>query len=132
MKYSRVFYVCFRRSAKPRPWHIFTGNKRQHIFLITSCTNTTSVMIDTSVGGSTVRCFNRSAADISEEYLRNGYEVLQRHVSQEQLERPYFKLFRTCVSVSKDFLGIRKWWIVTPDQLYKEVQRGRDWKKLDA
>ena len=30
----------------------------------------------------------------------------------------------TCVSVAKAVLGIRKWWIITPYQLYKFIAKG--------
>lgn len=37
--------------------------------------------------------------------------------------RGVFRLF-TCVEQVKAMLGISKWWIVTPKQLYKELRNG--------
>lgn len=30
----------------------------------------------------------------------------------------------TCVTFVKRIVGVRKWWVVTPNQLYKELTRG--------
>lgn len=41
-------------------------------------------------------------------------------------KKPTMGLFgvHSCVSYIKRMLGINKWWIITPKQLYKELSRG--------
>lgn len=123
-KYRRVFFVCFRRTNRWRWWHLFAGNKRQHIFLITSCINNNCVMIDMSEGGCGIYAFDEPAETIARNVVERGEEVIRYLVEEESMQAPRIKFFRTCVGMAKDFLGINKWWIITPQQLYKELSNG--------
>ena len=123
MKYKRDFFVCFRRSRKDHWWQIFTGKKRSHIFLITPCEKNSCVMIDPSEGGLGIYAYPHSAIDVAKNSIGNGCEVVQYRVEEEDMTGAYPKLFRTCVTIAKDLLGIRKWWIVTPGQLFNELRR---------
>lgn len=119
MKYRRIFYVCFRKSRRWRWWHIFTGSDLQHVFLITSCKYNNCVMIDSAVGGTGIWTFSRPAKQVAKQWLHVRYLVTDRG-----MDEPLIIFGRTCVDIVKDFLGIKKWWIITPEQLYREVQNG--------
>ena len=121
MAYKRDYYVCFRRAKKIFWWQLFTGFKRSHIFLITACNENSCVMIETSEGGTGIYAYDKPALDVAESCKKNGCEVLCYRALEKNMNRPYPKFFRTCVTTTKDFLGIRKWWVVTPNQLYREL-----------
>jgi hypothetical protein len=123
MEYKRDFYVCFREAKGNYWWKIFTGKKRSHIFLITACEINSCVKIECSNGGMGVYAYSRSADDMARHELSDGCEVIQYLVEEKDMVTPYPKLLRNCVSVAKDLLGIRAWWIITPDQLFKELLR---------
>lgn len=57
------------------------------------------------------------------ELLRTGYAVVRckKPTNSRIIRAPNF----TCVQMCKALLGIDKWWVQTPYQLYKEVRRER-------
>lgn len=122
MEYRREFFVCFRNAMKDAWWQLFTGKKRSHIFLITPCEDNSCVMIDPSEGGTGIYSFPLSAKSMAVHVEMNGCEVVPYIVEHKDMTRSYPKLFRTCVTQAKDFLGIRKWWIWTPGQLFNELK----------
>jgi len=124
MKYKRDFYVCFREAKGNYWWKIFTGKKRSHIFLITPCSNGSCAIIETSSGGTVIHTIDVPALDMANEAFKKGCDVLKYSVEKEDMDKPYFKLFRTCVTSAKDFLGIREFFIITPGQLFNELKGG--------
>jgi len=118
MEYKRDFYVCFREARGNYWWKIFTGKKRSHIFLITPCETNSCVIIEMTSGGAGVHAFAVPAATMAREAIEKGCDVVHRSVDNPKMTNAYPKFFRTCVTLAKDFLGIRKFWIVTPGQLF--------------
>ena len=122
--YTREYYVIFTKPDKFRWWNIFTGSSLAHVMLITSCGKNVCMMISPSEGGIEVNHYNKAALAITEEALKNGASIAWKTVKEYDLTKPRVKFFRTCVGIAKDFLGINKWWIITPGQLYRELTKG--------
>ena len=118
MAYKKTIYLCFRRVEAFRWWQIFTGKKRQHIFIIFSCNKNNSVIIDVVEGGIALYHHNESARKVANTAKKNGSDVIKCISRGEGFDRQKLKIMRTCVSIAKDILGIRCWWIQTPEQLY--------------
>ena len=124
MKYKRDFYVCFREAKGNYWWKIFTGKKRSHIFLITPCNNESCCIIESTSGGTSIHTVDASAFEMAEEARDKGCDVIHYTVEKNDMDKPYFKLFRNCVTTAKDFLGIREFFIITPGQLFNELKGG--------
>lgn len=121
MTYTSMFFVCFTNADKWRWWHLVTGCKCAHVFLILPLDNYTAMMISPSEGGIEWNYYNKAAHDLVTEAENKGSKCVNYVVAEENMQKPRLKFFRTCVGITKDFLGINKWWIITPSQLYAEV-----------
>ena len=121
--YEREYYAIFTKPDKFRWWQLFTGSMA-HVILITPCEQDSCMMISPSEGGVEVNYYNRSAIALTTEAFKNGADIAWKIVKEYDLNKPRVKFFRTCVGIAKDFLGINKWWIITPAQLYKELTKG--------
>lgn len=121
--YFRKFYVGFTAIKEKRWWQVFTGGKRQHIYLITPCTNKSCVIIDFSEGGTAIYYSEHSAKYVAEDCISDGDEVLEYVATKENMKKANLKIIRSCVAVAKDFLGIDNPFILTPNQLYNHIKR---------
>jgi hypothetical protein len=81
-------------------------------------------MINSSEGGMGLYHYPVPALDLAEDVKKLGAEVVLYWAREENLKSPYVKGFMTCVTVAKDFLGIKKFWVLTPGQLFNEVSYG--------
>lgn len=123
MQYERKFYVGFSSIAVKRWWQLFTGKKRQHIYLVTPCNSETCVIIDFSEGGTGIFYNEKPACDVVKECISDGDEVLEYVATKENMKKANLKIIRSCVAVAKDFLGINNPFILTPNQLYNYIKR---------
>ena len=120
--YKRDYYIVFTQAQNKRWWQIFTGNL-SHVILITPCDDKSCMMISPSEGGMEVNYYKKSALMIALEAVGKGSTMSHKIVREYDMKLPRFKFFRTCVGIVKDFLGINKWWIITPGQLYNELHK---------
>lgn len=124
MKYRRKFYVVFKNINKPKWWNWFLHKKFNHCFLLCAGpVENTSIMINPTTGGIGMYYYSKNANDMALEATQAGYIVAEYMARDVELINPRFKFFRTCVGICKDFLGINKWWIITPKQLCEEVSK---------
>jgi hypothetical protein len=122
--YQRSFYIIFTKLDQWRWWNVFTGKQKAHVILITPCDSKSSMMISPSEGGIEVNYYKESAGNLACDASCKGSAIVHRYVHEYEMIVPRVKFFRTCVGIAKDFLGVNKWWIITPGQLYKELTRG--------
>ena len=119
-KLIKRYYLIFKRIGKWRWWNIFTGKQFAHVFLITELGARTTAVFDTSKGTVKIWKVNRNAEKMVLDYYRHGF-IVGTYLVKEQDKG--LQAFISCVGFCKYILGINKWWILTPKQLYKEVYR---------
>jgi len=99
----------------------FIDKRFSHCFLITGLAGGGSIIIDPSEGGMAVYECSESADVAAGKAIQKGCYAAVYTVRDHEMRNSRVKFLRTCVGICKDFLGIAKWWIITPKQLYKEV-----------
>lgn len=112
------YYIIFDKMHKWRWWNIFTGKSLAHVWLITELSDKTTAVLDTTMGTVRLVRVNRSVESMIREYYKQGL-VIGAYLIKEQNKG--LQLFISCVGFCKYVLGINKWWIWTPEQLYKEI-----------
>lgn len=120
--YQRKYYVVFKTAEKKKWYNFLLHKKFSHCALLTSGWRG-SIEINPSEGGIGLYTRQNSVEDLVAIAQAQGLIVCEYMAREEQINQAYKKFFRSCVGICKDFLGIRKWWIVTPYQLYKEVKK---------
>lgn len=120
--YERTYYVCFRKADKWSWWHIFTGKKYAHCASFTPLVAGNWLFIDPTSGGIFIIEY-LSYQHIINDLTRQFQVMLEIKTNYDKLYTPRAKGILTCVSVIKNMLGIKKWWIVTPKQLMKELYK---------
>jgi len=123
MTYQRTFIIVFKQCAVTRWWMHFIDKRFSHCFLITGTAGGGSIIIDPSEGGMAIYECLESADVVAGKAKQKGCYAAAYTVRVNDMSRPHVKFLRTCVGICKDFLGIDKWWIVTPKQLYEEVKQ---------
>lgn len=81
-------------------------------------------MIEMTEGGAGIYAFDEPADRIAVNVMNRGEDAIKYIVEEKDMTRPRFKMFRTCVGMAKDFLGIDNPFIITPNQLYNHITRG--------
>lgn len=119
---QRTFIVVFKPEDKRVWWTKFLDRKFVHCFLATYIDGFRSLVIDPSEGRTEILQVDKSIEELASLYTNKGWKVAVYTVKGEASFTPNIN-FKTCVEVCKDFLGINKWWILTPKQLYREVKR---------
>lgn len=115
--------VCFVESPNYGPWKLFTFWRKGygHCFIVDYDPKTEVWM--------KAECASeRMNFDV---YAGDDVNVLVGHLVENatcldargQMTATYFPRWLYCVSFVKHFLGIKKWWILTPYQLYCELRK---------
>ena len=120
--YQRTFIVIFKPADKRVWWTIFINKRFAHCLLATYIDSFRSLVIDPSEGRSEVHMLHQSITDLAKHYVNKGWKVVDFTTKGDISFSPNLN-FKSCVEVCKDFLGIKKWWVLTPKQLYREVSR---------
>ena len=102
---------------------LFTGREYAHVFLIVPLDNYTALMIYPSEGGIELNYYNTAASELVTQAQSKGTKCVPYFVYKEAMQKPRLKFFRTCVGITKDFLGIKNGLIITPRQLYFEITK---------
>lgn len=122
MSYQRTYIVVFKPADKDAWWIRFLDKCFVHCFLATYIDDKNCLIIDPAEGDTKIYVLNKPVESMISEYLLKGYKIADYTVKDTAMVMPRLN-FKTCVEVCKDFLGINKWWILTPKQLYREVSR---------
>lgn len=121
-----VLYLLFepRRDVRFRWHHLFTSKDFNHVSLCFSLNDKQILHINTNHYCTTIQSFDVSI----DEYLAL-YEPHAKIVECVVDYNPVFKTrlrgVITCVSLVKEFLGLRAWGVVTPEQLYNYLNKDK-------
>jgi len=121
LKYKQKFYVVFKDTGENKWWNFLLDKNFKHCFLLFENPVGGSIVINPSEGGMGVYFYAKDAKTMAADARFANFIVVE-YITRG-METRYFKFFRTCVGICKDFLGIHKWWIITPKQLYREVAK---------
>lgn len=112
----RKFVVVFDPIPKPFWWRIF-ARKFTHCFLYTEIEGV-AYRIENAYGGTAI------VRDDSMEHIKNRMTTVTVTVPDEPLGR-HRSVICTCAGFCATFIGL-KGFIMTPDQLYRRLKRGRN------
>jgi hypothetical protein len=114
--------VIFRQANYKKWLNAILEPGFSHVLLVIHKPNA-DVLIDPRIGYTETTVYP-PLTDFS--YLGKAVRTT-RKVEIGRLRRVFGPL--NCVEQAKAFLGISKWWIITPHQLYRELKNGRSlWK----
>jgi len=123
MIYKRAIYVVFM--TVPRQWwSIFMSKKINHCYFITPIDKERTILINQTEGGLEINSYNVNLIELSKNIMKNGAkDILRGVVTGYKLKRRKLRFFRSCVGLTKDALGIKAPFALTPMQLYKYMVR---------
>ena len=118
-RYDYDFLVCFKGRKQCKN---LLGKMFGHVFLFRNVSAINSIRIEPTLYGTLIVPYaanvKQFAKSLAEEYNTYVYTVVH-----EDYEKLNFMLGCSCVSIVKNILGIRKWWIWTPKQLEKYINK---------
>ena len=125
-------YVVFVGADHRRWWRFATRRGWRHCFVILPAVGLpasllgsgTSIVLNPTVSHLSVQAFGRFPRDVAREALRDGATCVVRcRVDHAPTGEYVPRGPLSCVSVTKAALGIRAWWVVTPEQLARLLVR---------
>jgi hypothetical protein len=126
--HSRKYYVIFRKSGL-KDWRLtWLQPNFQHVFIARKSDYGYFWIITNPKGGNVI-------TEIESLKDENGEDVTIRDMFPDDIILEYQSkvhermqiaiVVMSCVEIVKMMLGIRKWWIVTPYQLYKYIIKAK-------
>ena len=119
-KYERKFIVCFTQASVKRWWLMFC-KRFSHVHLYTKIGGIWCE-ISATIGGMYIREIKLSEIELKAKIIFDKGEYIDYTVYAGDIDKPRAKGIKTCVSVTKDLLGIKDKFIITPDQLYRRIR----------
>lgn len=115
--------VCFTESQNRGPWRLFTFWRKKfgHCFVVDFDAQTkTWIMAECASERMNINIFRGKQRDILIGDLTMNAICVD---ASGEMTMTYFPRWLYCVSFVKHFLGMKKWWILTPYQLYCELRK---------
>lgn len=118
----KTYYVCFRFYDKDHGLTITAPSFRTwlfgHCFMIIETAEDRCMMIDKTNRSLKFIHFPCTAAELALKLKADGTIIHDVPICKNAKWQPEFF---SCTGIIKDALGIKKWWIITPYQLWREV-----------
>lgn len=115
--------VCFQESNNFGPWRLFTFWRKKfgHCYIV-DYDPQANVWIKAECASERMNFQVFSGEEVTDlvGYLSEYATCIDARGKKQAI---YFPRWLYCVSFVKHFLGIKKWWIVTPYQLYCELRK---------
>lgn len=123
-EYNYDYLVCFDYNTKAT----LHGRLFGHVFLYRNITATCSVKINPTISGIMMIPYTSRIQTFANSLIED-YNCYVYRVTHQEFMKPQAILgVGTCVSIVKNFLGVRAWWIITPKQLEKYLKKkGERW-----
>lgn len=116
--YTFDYLVCFQSKEK---CNSLLGKLFGHVILWRNITAISCVRIEPTLEGLLVVPYNANVNDFMESLGKDFKTYIWRTKIEDFTQKRYFLEPFTCVSVAKQLLGIKKWWIMTPKQLERYI-----------
>jgi len=129
----RTYYVVFQKSKYRRPWHIFTWNRYEHVWVFfpkylgppglltrqsTLKIEPLSTFIDTDY-------WDADPEEVAEAFLKEDYilDIVKISLHLPGSVSYNIRGFINCVTIIKSVMGLCKWFVMTPQQLHRYLLR---------
>lgn len=129
--------VCFQKPSQVGFWWFSTilSPKFKHCFIVKYCeVSDTWNLMEFHTGGFKFVCKRDENADFLVSNLIHNATCISYQSKRTRHKIPNFVWpWLYCVSFCKHVIGIKKWWVITPDQLHCELLKngGEEIFKLD-
>ena len=117
-RYDVDYLVCFDFKNNTT----LHGKIFGHVFIMRNVSGINSIKINPTINGTLIVPFSCNINSIYNE-LSQEYSVYVYTVKHEDIMKMNIMFGCTCVSIVKNLLGIRAWWIQTPRQLERYISR---------
>jgi len=121
-RYDYDYLVCFQYKDN----ETLHGKLFGHVLLYRNVNGTSSIKINPTINGTLIIPYTANVNIFYKSLLRdyNCYIYTVKHEDVQKINVMFG--VATCVSIVKNMLGIRAWWIITPRQLERYIQnRGK-------
>lgn len=129
----RTYYVVFQNSLFHRPWHIFTWNGFQHVWVFYPkymgppglLTRQSTIKVEPLSTFIDVDYWDCEPEEIAQEFIKEDYILDIVKISfQIPLNVSYnIRGLINCVTIVKSVMGLCKWFVMTPQQLRRYLLR---------
>ncbi len=124
-EYSRIYYIVFTKLPRLRWWQFFVSKEINHCYVITAVTEDTSIVINQTERGTVIEGYDKSVEDLVINANHPHNQIVWQKVKLSDFKKNRVAISRTCIGMTKDMLGIRKPFIITAQQLFNYLIRGK-------
>ncbi len=93
-----------------------------HCYAITPVNDNNSIALQQTLGGIEITAFKTNISDLALNIIKHNKKVIRMIATQDINTKLRLRLFRDCVGLCKDLIGLNKPFIVTPKQLYRYLK----------
>lgn len=112
----KIVFFCKREAPRTKPHHWLVCDDFVHCFIAEqvtggvlwtslTCDGLKFEIVDTTI----------------EEFIKANFELCSAILAVEKREKNSYHGLITCVTYVKSLLGVNKWWIQRPKELYREL-----------
>jgi len=120
-RYDYDYLICFKPKERCGTW---LGRMFGHVILFRNITATTSIRIETTLGGTLIVPYKCNVREILPELICD-FSTHVWNVKHEDMAGVNIMMVNSCVGIIKNMLGIKAWWIILPKQLENYIKKGR-------
>ncbi len=122
-EYNRIFYIVFENTKNTPWWQLFLDKEINHCYAITPVDDNNSIMLtQTLASGIEITAFRTNISDLALNIIEHNKKVIRMIATQNINTKLRLRLFRDCVGLCKDLIGLDKPFMVTPKQLYRYLK----------
>ena len=129
----RTYYVVFQNSSYHRPWHIFTWNGYQHVWVFFPkylgppglLTRQSTLKIEPLATFIDIDYWDADPEEVAELFIKEDYILDIVKISLRLPESVSYNIrgLINCVTIVKSVMGLVKWFVMTPQQLHRYLFR---------
>ena len=126
--YSRIFYIVFENIKNTFWWQFILDKEINHCYAITPVDDNSSIVLQqTLTSGIEITAFKINISDLALNIIKHNKKVIRMIATQDVNTKLRLRLFRNCVGLCKDLIGLNKPFMVTAKQLYGYLKTRGAW-----
>jgi len=129
----RTYYVVFQKSKYHRPWHVFTWNRYEHVWVFFPkylgppglLTRQSTLKVEPLATFIDTDYWDADPEEVAEAFLKEDYVLDIVKITLRLPESVSYNIrgFINCVTIVKSVMGLCKWFVMTPQQLHRYLLR---------
>jgi len=129
----RTYYVVFQNSFFHRPWHVFTWNRYQHVWVFFPkymgpqglLTTQHTIKVEPLSTFVDVDYWAADPEEVATEFIKEGHilDIVKISLCLPETVSYNVRGLINCVTVVKSVMGLGKWFVMTPQQLHRYLLR---------